>query len=260
MGSAGAMGELGPILLITLVLTTQDRLQQAGLLLAFIALSVALALFSVRFIWRGWPVIERTLESSSQLAVRASVVVIFGLAVLAGDLGFDVLLGGFVAGMIIRSALRGQELEIFESKLTAVGFGFLIPFFFVTSGMRFDLAALGSAAALGKLGLFVVLFLIVRGAPAILLYRGELGLRDRVALAFLSATALPLVVAITTLATAEGHMRTSTAAALVGAGIVSTTIFPHVGLLLRRRTRIQPAGDHATTEGESGPIAAASED
>ena len=63
------------------------------------------------------------------------MLLIFGLGALAGELGLDVLLGGFVAGMITRTALRGREMEALESKLTAVGFGFLVPFFFVTSGM-----------------------------------------------------------------------------------------------------------------------------
>jgi hypothetical protein len=64
-----------------------------------------------------------------------------------------------------------------------------------------------------------------------------LAARERVALAFFSATQLPLVVAITTLATDGGHMRSSTAASLVGAAILSTLIFPFVGLALRRRDR-----------------------
>jgi hypothetical protein len=75
--------------------------------------------------------------------------------------------------------------------------------------------------------------LVVRGLPALLLYRHVLGLRDRAALAFFSATQLPLVVAITTLAVEGGHMRTSTAAALVGAAILSTLLFPLAGLRLR---------------------------
>ena len=78
------------------------------------------------------------------------------------------------------------------------------------------------------------LFLVVRGAPALLLYRGVLSARDRAALAFYCATELPLVVAITTLATREGHMRASTAAGLVGAAMLSTLVFPFVGLALRR--------------------------
>ena len=115
-----------------------------------------------------------------------------------------------------------------------MGFGFFVPFFFVTSGIEFDLAALGSAEAIAKLFLFFGLFLVVRGAPAMLLYRGVLAARDRAALAFYSATELPLVVAITTIATTEGHMKTSTAAGLVGAAMLSTLIYPFVAMALRK--------------------------
>ena len=166
----------------------------------------------MRLVWRGFGALERTVEASNQLAIRITVLLVFGLLTLAAELGLDILLGGFVAGMIARAALRGRELEQFESKLTAVGFGFPIPFFFVESGLTFDLDALGSASALLKLGLFFALFLVVRGAPAMLLYRGVLGLRERSALAVFCATELPLVVAITSLATAAGEMSSSTAA------------------------------------------------
>jgi Kef-type K+ transport system membrane component KefB len=237
---AGAVGEFGPILLITLVLSTTQPLHEAVILFGFIGIALLLALTSVRFGWRGIPALERTLESSSQLAIRIATVLVFGLVLLASELGLDLLLGGFVAGMIVRAALRGHELEAFESKLTAVGFGFLIPFFFVDSGLTFDLDALGSAEAIGKLFLFLALFLVVRGAPAITLYRSVLGARDRVALAFFSATELPLVVAITTLAIDAGEMHSSTAAGLVGAAMLSTLIYPFVGMALRRAEATSP--------------------
>ncbi len=232
--AAGGAGEFGPILLVTLVLSTTNPFREAAILLAFVALALALALVSVRYAWRGWPALERTFEASSQLAVRVTVVLVFGLVLLAGKLGLDILLGGFVAGMIVRLALKGQEVKVFESKLTAVGFGFFVPFFFVTSGIEFDLAALGSAEALAKLALFLGLFLVVRGVPALLLYRHVLAARDRMALAFYCATELPLVVAITTIAIDAGEMRPSTAAGLVGAAMLSTLIFPFVAMALRK--------------------------
>ena len=240
--AAGGAGEFGPILLVTLFFSTQNPLHEAAILLGFVALAIALAVVSVRYGWRGWPALERTFEASSQLAVRVTVVLIFGLVLLAGQLGLDILIGGFVAGMITRLALKGHELQVFESKLTAVGFGFFVPFFFVTSGIEFDLAALGSAEAIAKLFLFFGLFLVVRGAPALLLYRGVLKARDRAALAFYCATELPLVVAITTIAIDEGHMKTSTAAGLVGAAMLSTLIYPFVGMALRK----EPVSDAAT--------------
>ena len=222
--------------MVTIFLSTDHPLQEAAILIAFVALAVGVALASMDLMWKGWPALERSFESSSQLAVRITVVLIFGLVGLASQLRLDVLLGGFAAGMITRAVLKGHELEVFESKLTAVGFGFFVPFFFVVSGMNFDLEALGSATALAKLVMFFGLFLVVRGAPALLLYRKALSGRERAALAFYSATELPLVVAITTLAVNAGHMKASTAAGLVGAAMLSTLIYPFVGLALERRT------------------------
>jgi Kef-type K+ transport system membrane component KefB len=198
-------------------------------------MAVATGVLAVRSAFRGWPLLERTFETSSQLAVRLTVLLIFGLVALASQLGLDLLLGGFVAGMITRQALRGHELVVFDSKLNAVGYGFLIPVFFVTSGMAFNATLLFTDPATAlKVPLFFVLFLVVRGLPALLLYRDLLPRRDRVALGIFSATELPLVVAITTLAVKLADMRASTATALVAAAILSTLIYPLIGLRLRR--------------------------
>ena len=232
--AAGAMGEFGPILLITFVFSTQSATDNALILSVFILVAVLAAVVGVRGVGRHWGLFERTLETSSQLAIRVAVVAIFALATLAASLGLDLLLGGFVAGVIVRVALKGREVEIFESKLTAVGYGFFIPFFFVVSGVNFDLSALtDEPLRLLELPLFLALFFVVRGVPALLLYRRQLDRQARLALAFFSSTELPLVVAITTIAIDQGHMRASTAASLVGAAILSTMIFPLVGLRLR---------------------------
>jgi len=251
--AAGGAGEFGPILLVTLFFSTESPLREGAILIAFVALALAVALLSVRLAWRGWPALERTFEASSQLAVRVTVVLVFGLVLLASNLGLDVLLGGFIAGLITRTALKGHELTIFESKLTAVGFGFFVPFFFVTSGIEFDLAALGSPAALGKLAMFFALFLVVRGVPALLLYRNALALRDRAALAFYSATELPLVVAITTIAIDGGKMRASTAAGLVGAAMLSTLVYPFVAMALRKDAVDEEPQEPPAPSGEIAP-------
>jgi Kef-type K+ transport system membrane component KefB len=234
--AAGAVGEFGPILLLTLVLSTQNALHNALILIAFVALTVIVAVLAVRSAGRTLPLLERTIETSSQLAVRWIVVLVFALALLANDLGLDLLLGGFAAGLITRQVLSRQEVPLFDSKLTAVAFGVFIPILFVVSGMRLDIDALfSSVSGVAKLAIFFVLFLVVRGTPAMLLYRGVLPLReDRMALALFTATQLPLVVAITTVAVDGGHMRTSTAAALVGAGALSTLAGPIHGLRMRR--------------------------
>ena len=234
--AAGAVGEFGPILLLTLVLSTQNAIHNALILSAFVALAVAVAVLAVRSSERTMPLFEDTLEASSQLAVRWFVVLVFALALLASDLGLDLLLGGFAAGLITRQILGEREIPTFDSKLTAVAFGVFIPFFFVVSGMQLDIDALfSSVSGVAKLAIFFVLFLVVRGAPALILYRRVLPLKeDRMALALFSATQLPLVVAITTVAVDGGHMRTSTAAALVGAGALSTLAGPLHGLHVRK--------------------------
>ena len=232
--AAGAVGEFGPILLLTLILSTESTLHNALILIAFVALAVGVAVFAVRSSERTLPLLERTLESSSQLAVRWIVVLVFALALLASELGLDLLLGGFAAGLITRQTLKAREIPAFDSKLTAVAFGVFVPFFFVVSGMQLDVSALfANVSGVVKLGVFFLLFLVVRGTPALLLYRDVLDRRARVALALMSSTQLPLVLAITTVATASGHMRASTAAALVGAAVLSTLIFPVLALRLR---------------------------
>ena len=110
---------------------------------------------------------------------------------------------------------------------------------FIVSGMNLDITAVGNPDGLGKLVLFFVLFLVVRGAPVLLIYRGVLVRRDRLALALLSSTQLPLVVAITSIAVAGGHMRTSTAAALVIAATLTTLFFvPVVYSMLRGKAKL----------------------
>jgi Kef-type K+ transport system membrane component KefB len=251
--AAGAVGEFGPVLLLTLVLSTQSTVHNALILVAFIVIVVAVAILALRSSQRTLPLLERTLETSAQLAVRWIVVLVFALAFLAYKLGLDLLLGGFAAGVITRQLLSDKELPAFDSKLGALGFGVFIPFFFIVSGMNLDVSALfSSGSGVAKLFLFLALFLVVRGTPALLLYRGTLERFDRIALAFLSSTQLPMVVAITALATSTGHMRLSTAAALVGAAALSTLIFPTLGLEITRRGKRSPP-----PPAESGVVAAA---
>jgi len=247
---AGAVGEFGPILLVTLILSTGSALHNAAILLAFVVLAVGVSLIAVRSSHHALTLFERTLEKSSQLAVRWIVVLVFALALLAHELGLDLLLGGFAAGLITRQMLTRREVPGFDARLTAVAFGFFIPFFFVVSGMQLDVDALfASVSGVLKLVLFFVLFLVVRGTPALLLYRHHLDARDRVALAFFSSTQLPLVLAITALAQDAGDMRASTAAALIGAAVLSTLVYPILGLRLRRPAGVaQPPAAGVTTK------------
>lgn len=235
---AGAIGELGPIMIVTLVLGTQSSsaVNQVILLGAFVLIAVLAAVISTGIVSRSFGFITARMDETGQLPVRLTVLLLFALVILASDLGLDVILGAFAAGMIMRLIIGDREMQVFESKLDAVGFGFLIPFFFVTSGMSIEIASLTeSVGAFMKLPLFLLLFLLVRGLPVFLLYRKELPKPERWPIALMSSTQLPLVVAITAIGLASNEMRPSTAAALVGAGVLSVLIYPSLALAMLRR-------------------------
>jgi Kef-type K+ transport system membrane component KefB len=180
--------------------------------------------------------LHRHLHSSAQLPIRIAVVLIASLTLLAFKLGFSVLLGAFAAGIIVRLLVRGQDSQVVREKLEAIGFGFLVPIFFIVSGMQMDVRALfATPAALLLVPLFLALLLIVRGAPVLLLYRRDLPRRELAPLALLSATGLPLIVVITSLGVTLGSMRPVNAAALVAAGMLSVLLYPMLARLRMQR-------------------------
>lgn len=239
----GAVGEFGPVLIVTILLTaTEGALEQILLLAAFVVVAVVTGLAATGAASRWVDFVVERMENSGQLPVRLAVLLVFALVVIAGALGMDVILGAFAAGMIVRLVIGDSDAALFDSKMEAVGFGFLIPFFFIISGMNLDIASLfASTRGLVLLPIFFFLMLLVRGAPAMLFYRRVLPAAQLPPLALLSATQLPLVVAITSIGLDNGHMRSSTAAALVTAAVLTVLIFP--SLALRRLQRSDPAPD-----------------
>ena len=151
-------------------------------------------------------------------------------------------LGAFAAGIIVGLATRGEGGKPLRSKIDAVCFGFLVPFFFVTSGMKFDLGALlHSTKTMLLVPGFLILLLVVRGSP-VFLYRKDLTKYQRLPFALYSATTLSMVVAITEIGVRSGRMRSDIAAALVGAGMLSVLLFPTIaGVLLSKRARTSAA-------------------
>jgi Kef-type K+ transport system membrane component KefB len=250
--AVGSVGEFGPIIAIALVLSGSSPTDAVESLLVFVAVAILV------FVWARRPTTGRfrealgkTIRSSGQVYVRLALLLVTLLAWVAAELGLDFLLGAFTAGMIYRlflSSAGEEEVETVELKLEAVSFGYVIPIFFVVTGVTYDLEALlTSVKALVMVPLFLVSFVIVRGVP-VRFYRKDLpDPSDRRALVFFSATALPLVVAITTLGVEAQQMRPSTAAALVGAGMVSVILFPLLGMAsYRRRSMPEDAAEPVT--------------
>jgi len=241
----GVAGEFWPIVVISVFLTGTYGALTEILLLAGFGIIVFLAATAAL---RARPpgvvrVLQETVHTTGQTAVRIAIFVLAALALLAHDVGLDFVLGALAAGLVVGLALDTPDAEPVRMRLEGIGFGFLIPVYFVTTGMNFDLDSLLSAKGLGLAALFLVLLFAVRGLSAVLWLR-ELGARQAVALGLFAATALPLIVAIVDVADDHGAIATDTGASLVGAGMISVLTFPLLGLRVAgRRVEEAPPGD-----------------
>lgn len=239
--AVGAVGEFGPLLAISLFLSGRKPLTAAIVLIAFVVIAGAAIWFAARGRHEGFHrLVRATLHTSGQFAIRFVVLVIAALVGLSLALGLDMLLGAFAAGVICRILLGGAEerdAHLVETKLEAVAFGVLVPVFFINTGVTFRLdALLGDPRALLLLPLFLVVLLVVRGLPGSLAAPRGSTFRDRASLTLFSATGLPIIVAVTDIGLKEHDLAPGTAAALVGAGMLSVLVFPLVALTLRRRS------------------------
>jgi Kef-type K+ transport system membrane component KefB len=231
--AAGAVGELAPIVAMALFLGTKGSLVEAITLVVFLAIAYVVAVLPshVRATRIGQIILDGE-HSTSQTTLRLAIALLFVLLLAASDLGFDNVLGAFVAGMVLRRWSPGR-VDLLEAKLDAVGYGFFIPIFFVYSGMTLDIEAIIANPA-PMLVFFAVMF-VVRGLPALFWYRRELPRIERAQLVFITATALPLLVALTTVGVANGTMTTAEQAGVIGAGVLSVLVFPLVAVRLQQR-------------------------
>jgi Kef-type K+ transport system membrane component KefB len=239
--AAGAVGELFPIIAISLFLT--DRAQFAALISIAAVCVVAFLLTALpRVIGaaRLRAVIEQGQRATAQTTLRWSVVLLFLLLVVAAKFGLDVVLGALLAGMVLRRWTRrmGVAVTALEEKLDALGYGFFIPVFFVTSGMTLDVKSVVEHPL--RLIVFFFLLLVVRGLPSLLVYRRALPMRERLEMTFVAATTMPLLIALAEIGLSDGIMIPANAAAMVGAGVLSVLVFPSVAGALARRGQPDP--------------------
>ena len=235
--AAGSLAELAPLVLLSVFFSASSKNPAAdlGLLAGFVAFTVAVVVVTQRV--RGWDplraVVHRLENTSSQLRIRLAITFALAFSVVAEHFGLATILGAFLAGVIVR---RTDETpasqQEFQGKLEAIGFGFLIPVFFVSTGAGLDIASLfRSSRALILVPVFLIALLVVRGVPA-LLYVQAVGRTPAIAAGFMQATSLTFIVVATTIGIQTGHQRPSTAAALVVAGLLSVVIYPPIALQL----------------------------
>jgi Kef-type K+ transport system membrane component KefB len=249
--AGGSIADFAAIILLSLFFAGEGG-PGATLVLIGALLGLALAVFGVvsgaQRSMRIRSDLVRLQDTTAQIRVRGALVLLVGFAAAAQQLGLEVILGTFAAGAVLSLADpdRAMTHPDFRHKLEAIGFGVFIPVFFVTSGVRFDLAALtGSASALAMVPLFVAALLVVRGIPA-LLYRRLLDRREVLVAGLMQATSLPFLVAATAIGRELHLIGAGEGAALVGAGLISVLLFPAAGLALLRR-HPQPKGSAMQT-------------
>jgi Kef-type K+ transport system membrane component KefB len=248
--ASGTLGEFAPIVAMSLILTDTSAARTTVVLVAFSAIAVGAAVLAsrstpVRFLAS----LQRHTHSSGQLPVRVTALILVSLLLLASAFGVDVLLGAFAAGIVVRLGSTGVDVEVLSQKFDAIGYGLLVPVFFVVSGMRLDVTALyRHPVELIRVPLFLVGFVVVRGVPVWLLYRKALPRGQRLPFALFSATTLPLVVVIIELGLQAGLVEPATAAALEAAAVLSVLLFPSAGFrLLDRLPGGVPGGLHPPT-------------
>jgi Kef-type K+ transport system membrane component KefB len=241
---AGAsIADFGAIILLSLFFSGEGGTGSTVLLLGGLVALCVVVYMVVRGAERSMRVRDdllRLQDTTAQIRVRAAFVLFIGFAAVAEELGLEAILGAFLAGAILSLVDRDRAMTHpdFRRKLEAIGFGFFIPVFFVTSGVRFDLDALtASASNLAMVPVFLAALIAARGVPAIL-YRSALGARRTAIAGLMQATSLPFIVAATAIGAELGLIDAAESAALIGAGLLSVLLFPLGGLLLLRREQV----------------------
>lgn len=239
--AAASIADFGAIILLTLFFSGEGGVGSTVLLLGGLLL-LAIAVFGLaRGAGRSMRIraeLQRLQDTTAQIRVRAALVLFVGFAAVAERIGFEVILGTFMAGAIVSLVDRDEVMAHpdFRRKLEAIGFGFFIPVFFVTSGVRFDLGALlADTSNLAMVPIFLLALLLVRGLPAVV-YRRLIDRRRTAVAGILQATSLPFIVAATAIGAELGLIGGAESAALIGAGLLSVLIFPLLGLTLLRRS------------------------
>lgn len=235
----GAIGELGPVIAMSLLLSTRSPLGAGLILIAFAIVAIAIVLIPAHLVRRvpgAHHAMVAGVHSTSQTLLRFAMLVLIALMAVSALFELDVVLGAFVAGMLLRRLLPHDDRTLLD-KVEVAGFSLLIPVFFVTSGMAIDISAVGEH--LGLLLGIVAVIALVRGVPVWLrerLDRTDSAFetrRDQVALGLYAATGLPMIVAVTEVAHRTGLIDGTTASVLVAAGAVTVLLFPLVADLIR---------------------------
>ena len=241
----GTWGELGPVLAMALLLSTRAEWKTVLILMAFMALCVLVAVVPAKAKKAGhrlFRFLTANAEGTSQTMMRVTVLLLVGLVALSAAFDLDIVLGAFASGFVLRYIIPEGDHAL-EHKLDGVAYGFLIPIFFVVSGAKIDLAAVFQQPEV--LVGFIALLLLIRAVPIFAALSTGKDTRDisthnRLTIALYCTTALPIIVAVTSVAVSAGAMPQETASVLVAAGAITVFLMPLLGMLTYRVADAKP--------------------
>lgn len=235
----GTWGELCPVLAMALLLSTRAEWQTILILALFIVVAVTAAVIPAKAKRAGhwlYNFMSENANTTSQTMMRITVLLLISLVTYSAVFELDIVLGAFAAGFVLRYIISDDNHTL-ETKLEGVGYGFLIPVFFVVSGANIDLYAV--TAQPGLLAAFIVMLLVIRMLPIFISLSIHSETRaesphNRMSIALYCTTALPLIVAVTSVATKAGTMTQETAGILVAAGAVTVFLMPLLASIFNR--------------------------
>lgn len=241
----GTWGELCPVLAMAVLLSSRAEWKTVLILLAFVAIAVIVAVVPAKAKKAGhrlFHFLTANAEGTSQTMMRMVVVLLVGLVALSAAFDLDIVLGAFAAGFVLRYIIPEGDHGL-EKKLDGVAYGFLIPIFFVVSGAKIDLMAVFQQPAL--LVGFILMLLLIRAVPIfVALSTGkdtrDISTHNRLTIALYCTTALPIIVAVTSVAVSANAMSQETASVLVAAGAITVFLMPLLGMLTYRVADAKP--------------------
>lgn len=173
-------------------------------------------------------------DQPSEIGVRASFALLLVFVVLAEVIGVEAILGAFLAGVILSLLFRGGT--VLEQKLYGIGYGFLIPIFFINIGMQFDMGALSR----GGIYLVPILLLIafaVKIVPS-LLFLIRHSLKDSISVGVLLSSRLSLVIAVAAVGMELGLIDVTMGSAIILLAIITSISCPTIFKRMQRKNRV----------------------
>src|SRR5919199_577620 len=169
--AAASVADFAAVLLLSLLFSASGSGTGTGARLVLLGgfcvlvVVVTLAVRRTAMSMRLGDVLTRLQDTTAEIRVRACVLLLLAFVALASRFGLETILGAFVAGAVVGMLDRdGSSHPHFRTKLEAIGYGFLVPVFFVASGLRLDLHGLvSSPSALVRVPVLLLALLAARG-------------------------------------------------------------------------------------------------